>query len=171
MLIKLNDKTYINPDMISAVKVGTRNEIFKLIIGNVDYTNSFLGPGARDEWHEDDVLCVIQLTDGSNFRFLADEVFPILQDAGVIASRGAEAITLTDAEYVELQELREQGFRYIAQDNDGKIYAYVERPVKNAAYWEEGGDYERLDELYANLPDLDKTPLSITALLQEVARE
>ena len=147
MLIKLNDNVYINPEHISAIGVA----------------------GAKKEGGLP--MASITMHCGDTLRVPAEGLIEALADAGVIASRGAEAITLTDAEFEELRDLREQGYTYIAQDADGKIYAYVAKPVKNAAYWEEGGDYERLDELYANLPDLDKTPLSITALLQEVARE
>ncbi len=147
MLIKLNDNVYINPEHISAIGV----------------------TGAKKEGGLP--MASITLHCGDTLRVPAEGLIEALTDAGVIAPLGAETITLTDAEFAELRDLREQRYHYIAQDADGKIYAYVEKPVKNAAYWEDGGDFVRLVEPYANLPDLDKTPLSITALLQEVARE
>lgn len=147
MLIKLNDNVYINPEHISAIGVaGAKNE------GGLP-------------------MASITMHCGDTLRVPAEGLIEALADAGVIASRGAEAITLTGAEIEELRDLREQGYKYIAQDADGRIYAYEDKPAKNAAYWEDGGDFVRLKEPYFNLPDMDKTPLSITALLQEVARE
>lgn len=149
MLIKINDGVYINPEHISAIgAVGAKKD------------------GAVP-------MASITLQSGQTLRVLADGLIETLEDAGVIVHSGSAAVTLTDTEIRELREMHEQGFRYIARDDDGENFAFAERPIKGGAYWrtDARSAFDRLEEPYTYLPDLDKEPLSITALLQEAARE
>ena len=108
---------------------------------------------------------------GDTLRVPAGGLIEALADAGVIASSRAEAIRLTDAEIQELRDRREQGYRYIARYLGIDVFAFVECPHNDAGCWYTAGDYTRLGEPYTGLPDLDKTALSITALLQTAAAE
>ena len=55
--------------------------------------------------------------------------------AGLIPDED-DGITIDEADTEELYDLHDQGYRYLARDIDGKLYAYAERPRKNAGYWE-----------------------------------
>lgn len=77
-----------------------------------------------------------------------DEAEAALIDAGVIQDPAADDVPdLTDAEIKELMDLEELGFKYIARDADGKLYAYFEKPTKDGAYWNSrDGQPSRLKE-------------------------
>ncbi len=50
-------------------------------------------------------------------------------------------ITLTDKQVEIFKALNLLGFRYIAQDSDGKVYAFTERPGKGLEAWGGNGEY------------------------------
>ena len=42
---------------------------------------------------------------------------------------------ITREEYGLLKEYREQGYKWIARDKDGRLYVYLETPIKSSAVW------------------------------------
>lgn len=94
-----------------------------------------------------------------------DEAEAALIDAGVIQDPAAdEAPELSDAELDELMGLDELGFKYVARDADGKLYAYFEKPTKDGAYWNSrDGQPVKLKEDFDFIDDSE--PWSIAWLL------
>lgn len=74
---------------------------------------------------------LIQLRRGAGIWITAtmDEVEMALIDAGVIAEPTCdEPPELTDDELTKLRELSDNGYKYIARDGDGKLFAYISIP-------------------------------------------
>lgn len=42
----------------------------------------------------------------------------------------------TAAEVAELRRAYKSGYHYVARDKDGKVYAFVDEPVRHGAYWD-----------------------------------
>lgn len=63
------------------------------------------------------------------------ELEDALIDAGWLINPRAEMPNLTDAEVDELVQLDAAGYRFIARDKDGKLYAYRNKPDYDGAYW------------------------------------
>lgn len=57
-------------------------------------------------------------------------------------------ITLTDKQVEIFKALNLLGFRYIAQDSDGAVYAFTERPGKELEAWGGNGGYFDLKAKY-----------------------
>lgn len=87
-------------------------------------------------------------------------------------------ITLTDKQVEIFKALNLIGFRYIAQDSDGKVYAFTERPRKGSKTWLCGGscfNYFNLKYLRAEVFDAvspfvswsDTEPLCIAEALEQ----
>lgn len=57
-------------------------------------------------------------------------------------------ITLTDKQVEIFKALNLIGFRYIAQDSDGAVYAFTERPGKELEAWGGNGGYFDLKAKY-----------------------
>ena len=64
-------------------------------------------------------------------------------------------ITLTDTQVEIFKALNLIGFRYIAQDSDGKVYAFTERPGKGLEAWGGNGEYFDLKSKYLRAGVLD----------------
>lgn len=98
--------------------------------------------GDEPDYHPDaGSQMLIQLRRGGSIWITAtmDEAEAALIDAGVIENPypedELEAPDLSEAELEELDALDAQGFKYIARDEDGALYAYRCEPVL------EGGCY------------------------------
>lgn len=121
-----------------------------------------------EDWTPEDSqnICV-QLRHGSSMwiRATMDEAEAALIDAGYIEDPAAdEAPELSDAELDELTGLEELGFKYVARDADGKLYAYFEKPTKDGAYWNSrDGQPVKLKEDFDFIDDSE--PWSIAWLL------
>lgn len=87
-------------------------------------------------------------------------------------------ITLTDKQVEIFKALNLIGFRYIAQDSDGAVYAFTERPGKGSKTWLCGGScfnyfnlkYLRAGVLNAVSPLVnwsDEEPLNIAETLEQ----
>lgn len=111
-------------------------------------------------------ICLTMRQGGSTWiGATMDEAEAALIDAGVIQDPTAdEAPELTDAELEELMGLEELGFKYVARDADGKLYAYFEKPTKDGAYWNSrDGQPVKLKEDFDFIDDSE--PWSIAWLL------
>lgn len=88
-------------------------------------------------------------------------------------------ITLTDKQVEIFKALNLLGFRYIAQDSDGKVYAFTERPRKGLLTWGGSGGYFDLNlkskyiragvfDAISSLVDWsDREPLNIALALEQ----
>ena len=65
-----------------------------------------------------------------------EDVLAAYEAAGMFKDSGDPVgIALTDAERQELLEFYKGGFRWVAADKDGRIYAYMKKPERDGAYW------------------------------------
>lgn len=89
-------------------------------------------------------------------------------------------ITLTDKQVEIFKALNLLGFRYIAQDSDGAVYAFTERPGKELEAWGGNGGYFDLKAKYiragvfdaiSSLVDWsDREPLNIAWALEQAEK-
>lgn len=89
-------------------------------------------------------------------------------------------IMLTDKQVAIFKALDLIGFRYIAKDSDGAVYAFTERPRKGFEAWGRNGEYFNLKSKYirggvfdaiaiSSLVDWSDTePLCIAEALEQV---
>lgn len=116
MLIKIGD-CFVDPEQIQAVR-------------------DMFVPG-RDETPTVEII----LPGPTCFRAEAtiDEAEAALIDAGVIENPypedELETPALSDNERIELEALDAQGYKYIARDADGKLYAYKCEPGRADGYY------------------------------------
>ncbi len=83
-------------------------------------------------------------------------------------------ITLTDKQVEIFKALNLLGFRYIAKDSDGAVYAFTERPGKGLEEWGGNGEYFNIkvlrSEVSATVFPLvewsDDEPLNIEEVLK-----
>lgn len=75
-----------------------------------------------------------------------DEAEAALIDAGVVTDLVADDGTdeepvplITHEEKVQLYELEEEGYKYLARDRDGKLYAFRRKPENGGFYWSDPG--------------------------------
>lgn len=71
-----------------------------------------------------------------------DEAEAALIDAGVVTDLPDDhnpVPPLTDAEVEKLYELESDGYKYLARDKDGKLYAYRRKPEYGGFYWSDPG--------------------------------
>lgn len=84
-------------------------------------------------------------------------------------------ITLTDKQVEIFKALNLLGFRYIAKDSDGAVYAFTERPGKGLEAWGGNGEYFSVkvlrSEVSAAISPLvnwnDDEPLCIAEALEQ----
>lgn len=116
MLVKIGD-CFVDPEQIQAVR--------DMFVPALDKTPTV----------------EIILANGECFEAQAamDEAEAALIDAGVIENPypedELEAPDLSEAEREELDALDAQGFKYIARDEDGTLYAYRCAPVREGGYY------------------------------------
>lgn len=102
----------------------------------------------RDEClsdYEKAVLIRIELRHGGSIWIDAtmDEAEAALIDAGVVTDLLTDLepddspLQLTDEESERLRELESDGYKYLARDKDGKLYAFRQKPVFRGFYWVE----------------------------------
>lgn len=113
---------------------------------------------------------LIELRNGGSIWIEAsmDEAEAALIDAGVVTDLIADpdpVPPLTDAEVGRLCALDRDGYRYLARDKDGKLYAFRQKPVFKGFYWEESGpvSYNALqvgeDFAFINWDDAEPTEI------------
>ncbi len=86
---------------------------------------------------------LIELRNGGSIWIEAsmDEAEAALIDAGVVTDltasedTGFPSLHLTDEETEKLYELESDGYRFMARDQDGKLYAYRHKPEYGGFYW------------------------------------
>ena len=84
-------------------------------------------------------------------------------------------ITLTDKQVEIFKALNLLGFRYIAKDSDGAVYAFTERPGKSPEAWGGNGEYFNIkvlrSEVSAAVSPLvewnDTEPLCVAEALEQ----
>ena len=100
----------------------------------------------RDECplgYEKAVLIRIELRHGGSLWIDAtmDEAEAALIDAGVVTDLLTDLepddspLQLTDEESERLRELESYGYKYLARDKDGKLYAFQQKPEYGGFYW------------------------------------
>lgn len=104
---------------------------------------------------------------------IADCTLPDAEDiliaAGLIEPESA--VDITDEDLAALRELAEMGYRFIARDSTGWVYAYETAPEKCGAYWDHGDglpSHRVREDVFAWLSFSDPEPTDILALLGEL---
>jgi len=113
MLIRIGD-CFVDPEQIQAVR-----DLF--VPGDETPTLEIILPGE----------CCFQV------EATMDEAEAALIDAGMIEDPYPEedALALGEEERVELEELYEHGYEYLARDADGKLNAFKTDPLPNDGYY------------------------------------
>lgn len=92
----------------------------------------------------------------------------------LLARYKQNAFPLTSDQLAWMREMHRNGFRYLAQDADESVFAFMHRPIKNDNYWadQQYGDYIDITGL-GFIADLvsweDQEPLAITDILKVYA--
>lgn len=82
-------------------------------------------------------ICVMLRHGGGFFLELPmGEAEAALRAAGLLAEPEPASVVLTDEQTQTLWRLRRDGYRYLARDRNGRVYAYFDEPVRSGAYWE-----------------------------------
>lgn len=119
MMIKIGN-AFIDPSEIAAV---------------VDYS---------DPVHDEEPEIEVFLRANSEpllIRAAFDEAEAALIDAGYIEDPGGDPIPEMSAEEIkELADLNTRGYKFLARDGDDRLYAYMRKPKKDGAYWDDDPD-------------------------------
>lgn len=116
----------------------------------------------------------ITLRHGSSFWIDApmDEAEAALIDAGVIENPYPEPAgpELDDEELAKLRDLETDGYRFLARDKDGKLFAFRRRPEHDGAYWNDpsinaAAGTLRIHEGFDFIDSDDEEPHDIALLL------
>lgn len=119
-------------------------------------------------------ICVILrntfsiLTDAS-----MDEAEAALIDAGVVTDLTPDhdpVPPLTDAEVEKLCELKSDGYKYLARDKDGKLYAFRHKPKYGGFFWDD--PYPAPALLVSGLSfvsEEDEEPTEICSLIENLS--
>lgn len=117
---------------------------------------------------------VITLSTGGTVTSNAkmEEVRYVLERAGLIEplERPARLISLFPHEVNELRWHLDRGYHYLAKDEDGRVFAFSERPTKGKSSWlndDAVSSVKRLLGDYDALSFDDVEPLEITAVLNQ----
>lgn len=84
---------------------------------------------------------------------------------------GTDVIQVPSEDVLVLTQLHREGFRYLARDYDGKLFAYGCAPSKGVFGWRANhreGTPKRVSKGCAFVTWDDEQPLSITAMLQDL---
>ena len=77
-----------------------------------------------------------------------DEAEAALIDAGVIEEPVYDEVPeLTDEEDAKAQALFDAGYKYLARDEDGKLFAYKFEPVENQGFYMPGSPAETAERI------------------------
>lgn len=115
---------------------------------------------------------VVPATDQLTPEKIYEELVGILQDAGLVAE-DPEPADLTEEETAMLRDAHTDHYNWLARDKDGKLYAYMNHPRLEGAYWEDGDGInaaKRMDRDSDGNPifewlDGEVTPVNIMELL------
>ena len=101
-----------------------------------------------------------------------EEAEIVLAENGMIEL--PESAFVTEDEMSYLQMLARDGFKYIARDKTGTVYAFLSRPEKNGAYWDPAVE-ESVERIYDYDFDWvsydDDEPTDIMEILQQLGEE
>ena len=82
------------------------------------------------------------------FEATMDEAEAALIDAGVIEEPVYDEVPeLTDEEDAKAQALFDAGYKYLARDEDGKLFAYKFEPVENQGFYMPGSPAETAERI------------------------
>ena len=106
-----------------------------------------------------------------------DEAEAALIDAGVMTDLTAgddepPLPDMDDEEMEQLVELHDNGYNYLARDKDGKLFAYMNKPTYDGAYWD---DHEPvfcpklIGEGFSFIGETDKEPVDIHLILSRIS--
>lgn len=101
-------------------------------------------PDRNERLSDDDksTHILIELRNGGSIWIEAsmDKAEAALINAGVVTDLTADhdpVPPLTDAEVEKLYELKSDGYKYLARDKDGKLYAFRHKPKYGGFYWDD----------------------------------
>lgn len=117
----------------------------------------------------------IELRNGGSIRIEAamDEAEAALIDAGVMTDLTADhdpVLPLTDAEVEKLYELESDGYKYLARDKDGKLYAFLHKPKYGGFYWDDPDLVPALQvDGLSFVSETDEEPTEICSILSDLS--
>lgn len=152
MLIKIG-AAFLDPDEIQTVTPDRNEEHKQICVG--------LKGG---------LICWIEGT--------MDEAEAALIDAGVMIDPAADpkenetpGPEMDAEERYRLEDLDADGYRYLARDKDGKLYAFRRKPVFEGFYWSDPGPGNlgavRVTEAFLSIGQDEEKPTEISRLLNE----
>lgn len=102
-----------------------------------------------------------------------DEAEAALIDAGVVTDLPADhdpVPPLTDAEVKKLYGLKSDGYKYLARDKDGMLYAFQHKPKYGGFYWDDPdlAPAMRVDGL-SFVSEEDEEPTEICSLIENLS--
>lgn len=102
-----------------------------------------------------------------------DEAEAALIDAGVVTDLTPDhdpVPPLTDAEVKKLYELKSDGYKYLARDKDGMLYAFQHKPKYGGFYWDDPdlAPAMRVDGL-SFVSEEDEEPTEICSILSDLS--
>lgn len=82
----------------------------------------------------------VRLTSGDVLfvRCTMTDAVEALERAGLLDAPetvGVAQLLFSKEELTEMREAYANGFRYVAKDKNGAVYAYIDRPSRSGAYW------------------------------------
>ena len=102
-----------------------------------------------------------------------DEAEAALIDAGVVTDLTADhdpVPPLTDAEVKKLYELKYDGYKYLARDKDGTLYAFQHKPKYGGFYWDDPDPAPALHvDGLSFVSEEDEEPTEICSLIENLS--
>lgn len=78
-----------------------------------------------------------------------DEAEAALIDAGVMEDLTCDELSaLTEAELAKLSELQDNGYKYLARDGDGKLFAYMSKPNSGGVRFYPSSFTEKITQVF-----------------------
>lgn len=132
-------------------------------------------PDGHYDCHDHSVLINILLRNSTSFLTdsTMDEAEAALIDAGVVTDLTPDhdpVPPLTDAEVKKLYELKSDGYKYLARDKDGMLYAFQHKPKYGGFYWDDPdlAPAMRVDGL-SFVSEEDEEPTEICSILSDLS--
>lgn len=132
-------------------------------------------PDGNFDCHDHSVLINIILRNSTSFLTdsTMDEAEAALIDAGVVTDLTPDhdpVSPLTDAEVEKLCELKSDGYKYLARDKDGKLYAFRHKPKYGGFYWEEPDPAPAMQvDGLSFVSEEDEEPTEICSLIENLS--
>lgn len=120
----------------------------------------------RIEFREEHARLMLPVYDEDESVHMIGELYQAMLETG-IAYQAPEESELSEETVDALQRLKDAGYEWLAEDADGKVYAFRHKPDREGGYWT---DRRANDAMRITDPDLlsfecDEEPVNIIYLI------